>query len=97
MASVVGNIVFGFRREYDDPHFLRVMEALNLTMKVCGSSGLLTIFPVLKYLPGDPFLLHHAQRDNEMNRVQHRQDIDFLRQVYPSNLLQIVLLNEKFN
>ena len=77
--NVVSNIAFGGRREYDDPVFLTYVNALNLSMKVLGNSSALNLFPMLKYLPGDPFWFHCAQKADKNNRTHQKQYIEFLR------------------
>ena len=79
VASLVLNVAFGSSRQYDDPYMLAVMYAMNLTIQVCGGSGPLTVFPILRYLPGDPFLLHCTLEANDMNRVLHRQHIEVIK------------------
>ena len=47
VANVIENVIWGKRREYDDPDFVEYMDMFNLTSEVAGN-GLLVAFPFLR-------------------------------------------------
>ena len=55
VANVIHSLVFGCRTDYDDPEFGKYMQLMNNSFEMAGSSGALTVFPFLRYLPCDFF------------------------------------------
>ena len=54
-SNVINNVVFGHRYSYDDPDFQAYLESTSQTALVMGNAGALSLFPALRYLPGDYF------------------------------------------
>ena len=48
VANVIGNVVWGKRRDYKDPGFIRYMEIMNNSFEILGNSDALTVFPFLR-------------------------------------------------
>ena len=48
VANVIGNVVWGKRRDYKDPGFIRYMEIMNNSFEIVGNSDALTVFPFLR-------------------------------------------------
>ncbi|KAK3787005.1 hypothetical protein RRG08_052636 [Elysia crispata] len=55
VANVICSIIVGKRFEYDDASFVTFVKKLNRLFQLCESSSLFTVFPWLRYLPGDLF------------------------------------------
>ncbi|XP_067674837.1 cytochrome P450 2B4-like [Haliotis asinina] len=55
VSNVICSIVFGKRFEYTDPVFVRFLKAMDELFKNSAISGILSVFPAVRYLPGDPF------------------------------------------
>ncbi|RUS89665.1 hypothetical protein EGW08_002586 [Elysia chlorotica] len=52
-SNVTCKIVFGKRFEYDDTKFIGLLLSLNEYMTLIGGGNFHTLFPFVKYLPGD--------------------------------------------
>ncbi len=48
VANVIGSIVWGHRRGYDDPEFLLYMKIMARSFQIIDSAGALNAFPFLK-------------------------------------------------
>ena len=48
VANVIGNVVWGKRRNYSDSDFVKFMDIISLEFDLAGDSGLLAMFPLLK-------------------------------------------------
>lgn len=54
VSNVICSIIFGKRFEYDDPYFKNFMGHLNTVLQYLPNMSLVTSFPILYYVPGDP-------------------------------------------
>ncbi|KAK3791958.1 hypothetical protein RRG08_052668 [Elysia crispata] len=55
IANIICSIVVGQRFEYDDPYFVKFVQNLDELFRLGQSSSLVTLFPWLRYIPGDVF------------------------------------------
>ncbi|RUS69025.1 hypothetical protein EGW08_023213, partial [Elysia chlorotica] len=55
VANVICSIIVGRRFEYDDAYFVTFIQKLDELFHLSESSSLFTVFPWLRYLPGDLF------------------------------------------
>ncbi|XP_046583343.1 cytochrome P450 2J6-like [Haliotis rubra] len=55
VSNVICSVVFGKRFEYTDHVFVKFLKALDVFFKNSALSGILNVFPAVRYLPGDPF------------------------------------------
>ncbi len=63
VSNVVASLVYGKRFQYDDPVFIKLMDIMETSFKIVGNSGPLTVFPILRHLPGDVFKFKWLIRD----------------------------------
>lgn len=63
VSNNICSIVFGKRFEYEDPFFKRYVQAVDEILKEGGSMSLARIFPVLRFVPGDPFGIRKLYED----------------------------------
>ena len=75
VSNVINNVIFGRRYAYDDPCFVRHVETLEANMRILGNCGALSVFPFLKYLPGDYFKYKHLKKQNALLEEDIRQRI----------------------
>ncbi|XP_067674111.1 cytochrome P450 2J6-like [Haliotis asinina] len=66
VSNVICSTVFGKRFEYTDPLFVKFLKALDDNFKRSTASGLLNVFPLVRYLPGDPFQFKKAMDNVEI-------------------------------
>ena len=50
VSNVIASVSFGRRMDYDDPRFKQYMYIMNYVFKRVGNSGIITIFPFLRYI-----------------------------------------------
>ncbi|XP_071112705.1 cytochrome P450 2U1-like [Haliotis cracherodii] len=55
VSNVICSTVFGKRFEYTDPLFVTFLTAMEENFENTTASGLLNIFPLVRFMPGDPF------------------------------------------
>ncbi|XP_067675688.1 cytochrome P450 2U1-like [Haliotis asinina] len=55
VSNIMCSIVFGKRFEYTDSVFIKFLKAMDDTFQSSTTSGLLNVFPLVRFLPGDPF------------------------------------------
>jgi cytochrome P450 family 2 subfamily U polypeptide 1 len=55
ISNIICSVVFGKRYEYNDPEFTEFARMLDENFELTAASGLISIFPILRRLPGDPF------------------------------------------
>ncbi|XP_067675745.1 cytochrome P450 2U1-like [Haliotis asinina] len=55
VSNIICSIVFGKRFEYTDPVFVKFLKAMDDFFKYSAVTGILSVFPFVRYLPGDPF------------------------------------------
>ena len=48
VANVIENVIWGERRDYNDPDFVKYMNIISLSVDLAGSSGLVAAFPFLR-------------------------------------------------
>ncbi|KAL8573101.1 hypothetical protein ACOMHN_027361 [Nucella lapillus] len=60
VSNNICSIAFGQRFQYDDPHFLKLVEAMQEMFKLAGGASYCTFLPFLRYLPGDLFHIQKA-------------------------------------
>jgi hypothetical protein len=72
--NTVSSIVLGKRFDYSDAQFKHFIHLVEEMLKVNGIAGILNFFPILRFLPGDPFKYKLA--------IQRIQDIlDFVKEM----------------
>ncbi|XP_059157596.1 cytochrome P450 2C15-like [Physella acuta] len=54
VSNIICSIIFGKRYEFDDPKFIELINALNLTVSSVSGTSLLHFIPALRLLPFDP-------------------------------------------
>ena len=47
-ANVTENVIWGERRDYNDPEFVKYMDIISLSVDLASSSGLVAAFPFLR-------------------------------------------------
>ncbi|XP_035684758.1 cytochrome P450 2U1-like [Branchiostoma floridae] len=52
VANIICSMVFGKRYDYDDENFLELSKVANKLVAQLGSSQLMTVFPILRFVPG---------------------------------------------
>ncbi|XP_046558213.1 cytochrome P450 2U1-like [Haliotis rubra] len=55
VCNVICSTMFSKRFEYTDPLFVKALKAMDEYVANLGSSGLLNVLPIVRFLPGDPF------------------------------------------
>ncbi|XP_067651885.1 cytochrome P450 2U1-like [Haliotis asinina] len=55
VCNVICSTMFSKRFEYTDPLFMKALNAMDEYFANLGSSGLLNVLPIVRFLPGDPF------------------------------------------
>ncbi|XP_021364056.1 cytochrome P450 2J2-like isoform X2 [Mizuhopecten yessoensis] len=55
VSNVICSLIFGRRFEHGDKTFESVLDLLDQNFKLAGQTGILGIFPILRFLPGDLF------------------------------------------
>lgn len=80
VSNVIGSITFGKRFDYDDPVFVSYISRIRDVLDNVGTTAVVSTFPVLRYIPGDPF---HCQStlDN-----MHFIESDFIKPVLKGHM-----------
>ncbi|XP_067657807.1 cytochrome P450 2U1-like [Haliotis asinina] len=55
VCNVICSTMFSKRFEYTDPVFMQALKAMDEYIANLGSSGLLNVLPIVRFLPGDLF------------------------------------------
>ena len=55
VSNVINNVIYGRRYPYGDAQFLKHIKLTQEGVNIVGNGGPLTLWPFLKYLPGDLF------------------------------------------
>ncbi|XP_033742682.1 cytochrome P450 2F2-like [Pecten maximus] len=55
VSNVICSLIFGRRFDHGDETFETLLELLDQNFKLVGQTGIIGIFPCLRYLPGDMF------------------------------------------
>ncbi|KAK3765107.1 hypothetical protein RRG08_061398, partial [Elysia crispata] len=55
LTNIIGSVIVGKRFEYDDEYFTKFVDMLDEQFRLSTSSSLFSLFPWLRYLPGDLF------------------------------------------
>ena len=48
VANVIENVLWGERRDYNEPEFVKYMDIISLSVDLASSSGLVAAFPFLR-------------------------------------------------
>lgn len=101
VANVVTSIMFGKRFHYADPKFKQHVAIMNRNAEIVGQCSILTVFPLLRYLPWDPFGFHqlkataHITRDSYTRCIEeHRADLQPERKDFIDAYLQEIHKNK---
>ena len=63
VANVIAGILFGRRYDYDNPKFISCLDGVRETARLFArSSFLMSLFPFLRYLPGDWLSLNEIEK-----------------------------------
>ncbi|XP_046583890.1 cytochrome P450 2C15-like [Haliotis rubra] len=54
-SNIVADLCFGKHYEYNDPRFVKLLDAVEDIFSIMGTSNILDVFPAVRYLPGDFF------------------------------------------
>lgn len=60
ISNVIVSIIYGHRFDLDDPAYCKALRALNNCFKNFGNMQPLNVFPIVRYLPGDPCGFHEC-------------------------------------
>ncbi|KAK3739739.1 hypothetical protein RRG08_020169, partial [Elysia crispata] len=55
VSNIICSIIVGQRFDYDDTYFMKFMDKFDIIFQLSQSSSLFTVFPWLRYVPGDLF------------------------------------------
>ena len=55
LANIICDVTLGKRFDWNDKDFLTILDSIHITASNANTLGLLTVFPFLAKLPGDPF------------------------------------------
>ena len=84
ISNVVCSMAFGERFDHDDKNFRGLVNAISDNLSNAAVTGLLTFFPFLKYIPGDPVKYRHVMGNvdlvnGHLRRIvdEHKQKIDY--------------------
>ena len=84
ISNVICSMVFGERYDHDEKIFRGLVNAISDNLSNAAVTGLLTFFPFLKYIPGDPAKYKHVMGNVELvnqhlRRIvdEHKQNIDY--------------------
>ena len=84
ISNVICSMVFGERYDHDEKNFIGLVNAISDNLSNAAVTGLLTFFPFLKYIPGDPAKYSHVMGNMELvnqhlRRIvdEHKQKIDY--------------------
>ena len=80
IANVISSLMFGARFEYDDPVLQKYLDFIQIIFEQAGAVGLLSFFPFLKYLPGDPFKDKYLKDVNAKFRAEIRETLVVYRE-----------------
>ncbi|KAK2169208.1 hypothetical protein LSH36_12g36192 [Paralvinella palmiformis] len=61
---------------YDDPTFIQYMEIIKRSFDNGGNSGIVTIFPSVRFLPGDLFGVKQLKNDADYLKSVYKRIID---------------------
>jgi hypothetical protein len=83
VSNVMCSINFGQRFEHDDSRFLSLLRMMDENIRISNIMLLGSIFPFLKYIPGDPFklrmVLHNVEKISDFiyeNINDHENSFD---------------------
>lgn len=83
VSNVICSLIFGRRFEHGDEAFETLLDLLDQNFKLVGQTGIIGIFPFLRFLPGDLFgakrLLRNTTKIRRffVDQIQsHREDFD---------------------
>lgn len=83
VANIICNMTFGHRFDYDNEEFLYLFKLIDESLKVLGSNSVLNIYPILRFIPFDPFKIEKVQQntfivEDFLSKVirQHKQNFD---------------------
>merc|ERR1719495_236919 len=63
VANVLNHVLVGEKMESDDPHLLKLFTLMNQMAARMEGVSLVSSFPFLKYIPGDPFGARSAAKN----------------------------------
>ena len=66
LANIICDVTLGKRFDWNDNDFLTILNSIDITAINANAIGLLTVFPFLAKLPGDPF---RFEDKNHSNRI----------------------------
>ncbi|KAK3083663.1 hypothetical protein FSP39_000935 [Pinctada imbricata] len=66
VSNVISSIAFGRRFEHDDANFNKITNAISENFSDSIMAGILTFFPFLRRIPGDPLNVGHFMKNVEM-------------------------------
>ncbi|KAL5011839.1 hypothetical protein ScPMuIL_010390 [Solemya velum] len=83
ISNIICNMTFGHRFQYDNEEFLHSLQLIDDNFKVVGSMSALNIFPILRFIPFDPFKIemvrrNHTKIDEYFVKIieEHKQNFD---------------------
>ncbi|KAL5011840.1 hypothetical protein ScPMuIL_010391 [Solemya velum] len=63
ISNIICNMTFGHRFEHDNEEFLHFLQLVDDDLQVVGSNSVLNIYPILRFLPFDPFKIEMVRRN----------------------------------
>ena len=101
VSNIICSMAFGRRYEHDDKTFKGLVNAMSDNLSNSDITGLLTFFPFLKYIPGDPVNYKRVMGNVDLvytylsDLIQERKsDIDFNE---PTNYVDAFLKKQMEN
>ncbi|ELU15807.1 hypothetical protein CAPTEDRAFT_142591 [Capitella teleta] len=73
VSNVIGSLVFGNRLDYGSERLKKYMEIIIESFEVMGISGVLTVFPFVRYCPGDPFKCRKIHQQTKFMKNEFRE------------------------
>ncbi|XP_078323096.1 cytochrome P450 2C29-like [Crassostrea virginica] len=64
LANIICDVTLGKRFDWNDKDFLTILDSIHITASNANTLGLLTVFPFLAKLPGDPFRGQESLKQN---------------------------------
>ncbi|XP_046336525.1 vitamin D(3) 25-hydroxylase-like [Haliotis rufescens] len=62
-SNIVSDLCFGKHYEYNDPRFIRLLDAVEEMITDLGAANVLDVFPAVRFLPGDFFNYKRLMRN----------------------------------
>lgn len=85
ISNIVCSVLFGYNHDSRDPQIKKLLDNIEGNFKLIGLSSLLNFFPILRFIPGDPFKLKQIISNGEYHRRLLRETVEEHKQTFDEN------------